>query len=90
MKLKLLVAAGALALGMTGANAAVIITNGTIGLGVNAAGHLNLFGGPDIPPSAGGTDAYGLRDLRTGFESTAPGCLCEGWGVSNGLSGWTA
>ncbi|MFN7174959.1 MAG: PEPxxWA-CTERM sorting domain-containing protein [Thermaurantiacus tibetensis] len=90
MNLKLLAAAGVLALGTAGANAAAIITNGTIGLGVNNEGHLNLFGGPGIPPSAGGTAAYGLRDLRTGFEATAPGCLCEGWGISNGLAGWTA
>ena len=89
MKLKLLAAAGALALGIGGAQASAIITNGTIGLGVNNEGHLNIFPSPpDL--SAGGTEAYGLRDLRTGFESTAPGCLCEGWGISNGVLGWTA
>ncbi len=85
MKLKLLAAAGAVAISAAGANAAVIITNGTIGLGVNQEGHLNLFGGPGIPPSSGGTAAYGLRDLRTGYEATAPGCLCEGWGASDGI-----
>ncbi len=87
MKMKLLAAAAAAALGATGASAAAIIGNGTIGLGVNDEGHLNLFGGP---PSAGGTSAYGLRDLRTGYEATAPGCLCEGWGISDGTNGWAA
>jgi hypothetical protein len=89
MTIKILAAAGALALGMSGAHASAIVSNGTIGLGVNNEGHLNIFPSPPNP-SAGGTEAYGLRDLRTGFESTAPGCLCEGWGISNGVLGWTA
>ena len=90
--LALLAAVGMVALDVSSANAGVIITHssGNIGLGVNEEGHLNLFGGPGIPPSAAGTAAYGLRDLRTGFEATAPGCLCEGWGISNGINGWTA
>lgn len=30
-----------------------------------------------------------MRDLRTGWEATAPGCLCEGWGISDGtISGY--
>ncbi len=61
-----------------------IIDNGTIQLGVNPAADLNVRNGP---PSLGGTTSVGLRYLPTGAESTAPGCLCEGWGVANGLSG---
>ncbi len=60
-----------------------IIDNGVIQLGVNPAGHLNVLNGP---PSLGGTTAVGLRYLPTGAESTAPGCLCEGWGVADAIS----
>jgi hypothetical protein len=65
------------------------ITNGTILLGINNEGHLNLVPGAEdnIPPSAGGTVAVGLRFLPTGNEATAPGCLCEGWGVGDGGTG---
>lgn len=85
MRLKLLAATGALCLAAAGVNASAIIGNGTIGLGVTKDGHLGLLGGP---PSAAGTETYGLRDLRTGFEGTAAGCLCEGWGISDGVTGW--
>jgi type IV pilus assembly protein PilY1 len=62
------------------------IDNGTIQLGVDTLGQLNINVGT---PSRGGTSYTGLRDLRTGWESTAPGCLCEGWGVSDGtISGY--
>jgi hypothetical protein len=63
------------------ASAQAIIDNGTIQLGVDSLGQLNIPG----PASAGGTTFVGLRDLRTNFESTAPGCLCEGWGISDGV-----
>lgn len=62
----------------------VFIDNGTIQLGVWNEGHLNVPGGP---PSLGGTTEVGLRYLPTGAESTAPGCLCEGWGVGDALTG---
>ncbi|OWW19204.1 PEP-CTERM sorting domain-containing protein [Noviherbaspirillum denitrificans] len=68
-------------------HAAAVITNGTVTLGVNDLGQLNVPG----PASAGGTPYVGLRYNATGFESTAPGCLCEGWGVglvSSGMSGY--
>ena len=71
------------------ANAGAIITNGTITMGINDQGHLNVFGGP--PSSGTGTTAVGLRYNPTGAEATAPGCLCEGWGagiVSLGTSGY--
>ena len=60
-----------------------IIDNGTVQLGVNPAGHLNVPGGP--PSSGTGTTVVGLRYLATGAESTAPGCACEGWGVADGI-----
>ncbi|HET7274847.1 MAG TPA: PEP-CTERM sorting domain-containing protein [Longimicrobiaceae bacterium] len=63
--------------------AQAIIDNGTIQLGVDELGQLNIPG----PRSSGGTDFVGLRYLPTNAESTAPGCLCEGWGA--GISGGT-
>jgi hypothetical protein len=68
-----------------GSAAANMIANGRVQLGVNPAGHLNV---PDGPPSAGsGTPWVGLRFVPTGNEATAPGCLCEGWGVADATSG---
>ncbi|WP_337185331.1 PEPxxWA-CTERM sorting domain-containing protein [Phenylobacterium sp.] len=85
-KLLLLAATAALAMPAS-AMAQAIITNGTVGLGVDRGGQLNIPGGP---LSAGGeTTYYGLRDIATGYESTAPGCLCEGWGAAVQGSGVT-
>jgi len=56
-----------------------IINNGVVELGVVAEGALNVAGGP---ASCGGTTTVGLRFMPTNCESTAPGCLCEGWGVA--------
>ncbi|MBW4687059.1 MAG: hypothetical protein KME40_18610 [Komarekiella atlantica HA4396-MV6] len=76
-----------LSLGLiTSANAASIISNGTIQLGINDQGHLNVSGGT---PSLGGVTDVGLRFLPTGAEATAPGCLCEGWGVADAITGLT-
>lgn len=61
-----------------------IIQNGTIQMGVNPAGDLNVPGG--VPSSGTSTTVVGLRYLPTGAESTAPGCLCEGWGVADAIS----
>jgi hypothetical protein len=62
-----------------------IISNGTIKLGVDSLGQLNIPGGI---ASVGGTSVVGLRYLSGGmeFESTSPGCLCEGWGVADLLT----
>ena len=71
------------------ANAGAIISNGTITMGINDQGHLNVAGG--APSSGTGTTVVGLRYNATGSEATAPGCLCEGWGagiVSLGTSGF--
>lgn len=72
-------AACALLMAGTRAEAAAIITNGTVTLGVNDEGHLNVGGG--APSSGTGTTDVGLRYNPTGAEATAPGCLCEGWGA---------
>lgn len=47
-----------------------IIDNGTVQLGINDAGNLV-------------TDGIGLTFLPTGGEALAPGCACEGWGLSD-------
>lgn len=60
-------------------NAASIIDNGDIQLGVADFGQLNIAGGVASPVA--GTTFVGLRDLSTGYEATSHGCLCEGWGV---------
>jgi hypothetical protein len=58
-----------------------IISNGTIELGINPTGNLNVGGG--TPSSGTGTTAVGLRYVPTNADSTSPGCLCEGWGVAD-------
>lgn len=63
---------------------AAVIDNGTIQMGVDTLGQLNVNEGV---PSAGGTNPTGLRYLPTNYEATAPGCLCEGWGVGIGETG---
>jgi hypothetical protein len=69
----------------TSANAAAIISNGTIQLGVDTLGQLNV---PGVSPSpVQGTSFVGLRYLPTGNEATSHGCLCEGWGVADALLG---
>ena len=62
-----------------------IIANGTVQMGVNPEGHLNVPGG--TPSSGTGTTAVGLRYIPTNAASTEPGCECEGWGVGDALSG---
>lgn len=68
-----------------------IISNGTIRLGVNDEGHLNLDGG--VASVQYLTTVVGVRLITTAgeYESTSPGCLCEGWGASAGAaSGWAS
>ena len=70
-----------------------VISNGTVQLGVNAQGSLNYdcgaAGDPVCPPASVETDVVGLRFVPLNLESTAPGCLCEGWGVADAASGLT-
>ncbi len=78
--------AGVAALGLAAsASAAAIITNGTVTLGVDDLGQLNVPGGAPSPVT--GTSLVGLRFNATGNEATSHGCLCEGWGVGIGGSG---
>ena len=78
----------ALTFGLAGnANAAALVTNGTIQLGVDDFGQLNVGGG--TPSSGTGTSVVGLRYVPTNAEATAPGCFCEGWGVADATSGIT-
>jgi len=54
------------------------ISNGTVKLGVNCKGELNV-------------DGLGLQYVPTGNDSTSPGCACEGWGAgdtTSTVSGW--
>lgn len=90
--------AGAL---LSEANAAAIIDNGTVALGVQDTGALNVSHSTVTPsfPSSGGAyssvNGTGVRGLFAngpeGYESTFPGCTCEGWGVavaSLGITGY--
>lgn len=55
-------------------------TTATIALGINDLGHLNAA--PNITSNASATGlAFKFAD-GTFRDATAPGCLCEGWGVS--------
>jgi hypothetical protein len=89
--IRLLVVLALLAISSTAAPAAwaqAIITNGTVTLGVNAEGHLNVDGG--IPSAIDGETIVGLRN-ENNFEGLSHGTPCEGWGVgvqTTGISGW--
>lgn len=65
----------------------VIISNGTVQLGIHPEAHLNVPGG--LPSSGSGTTTVGLRYVPNNAEATAPGCLCEGWGAADATSGVT-
>lgn len=78
-RIKTLIAAGIALAAAQPAFASAIIDNGTIQLGVDDLGQLNVPGGVASPVT--GTTVVGLRYLPTGNESTSHGCLCEGWGV---------
>lgn len=94
-----LAAAGALA--VSSVQAAGIISNGTVALGVKDTGALNVGGGTPISgpsftsPGSGTVGGTGVRGLfvngTSGYEATFPGCLCEGWGAavaSLGITGY--
>lgn len=78
---------------VTGPPTGVVVTNGTVELGVNNTGDLNYSctnGEQNCPgPSAAGTDPVGLRYVPDNLDSTSPGCPCEGWGVADATSGLT-
>ncbi|WP_156113599.1 hypothetical protein [Paracoccus sanguinis] len=79
-----ILAAGFVLAGLPALANAAIIDNGTIQMGVDTLGQLNVGGGS---PSSGGVSATGLRYMPYNYEATAPGCLCEGWGVGIGETG---
>lgn len=72
------------------AQAAAIIDNGVVQLGVDDLGDLNAAGGE--PSAQTGTTSVGLRYMPHNLESTSPGCDCEGWGASynNAIGAGTA
>ena len=92
-----LIAAAALGVGMFAlgsAHASAIIYNNsdpalaTVALGVNTDGSLNLSTG-NIAANAGATGlAFRFPD-GSWRDATAPGCFCEGWGVSIGATAGT-
>src|SRR5574341_904593 len=72
------------------ATGGAIIRNGTIAMGVNDEGQLNVAippGDPDFDPDPLGRGFVGLRYMPTGGSSTESGCLCEGWGVADNVTG---
>lgn len=79
-------AAGLVLAAVNTAGAQAVISNGTIKMGIDRLGQLNIGG---TVASVQGTRNVGLRFITGGreFESTADGCLCEGWGV--GINGGT-
>jgi hypothetical protein len=62
----------------------VIISNGTVQLGVRPEGHLNAPGG--TPSNETGTETVGIRYVPTNHDSVSPGCECEGWGAGDATS----
>ena len=61
-----------------------VIDDGVMQLGVRAEGDLNIETSDGCgDASASGTTATGLRYLPTNNDSTAAGCLCEGWGAGD-------
>jgi hypothetical protein len=64
----------------SGAQAQVIIDNGTVQLGVNPAGQL-------IVGSTVGLTFLPSVDAGISGEALAPGCDCEGWGVADLTAG---
>lgn len=84
-------ALGILVLGATGARAGAVIFNtgtagsATVALGVNDHGQLNTldpFGAVTTYNSSGYFGVASRMPDGSWGDATAPGCLCEGWGVS--------
>lgn len=85
--------AGALALASSVAHAGVVIINdaNTVALGINELGHLNTKDGSITSNTEEGATGLALKFADGSWrDGTAPGCLCEGWGVSanNSVSGF--
>ncbi|WP_243360746.1 PEP-CTERM sorting domain-containing protein [Fundidesulfovibrio terrae] len=92
--LSTIILAGVFAIGWCSvalAGAFIFSPDGSIALGVNDQGHLNTSSGvAGLPSNASALGiAYKFPD-GSYRDATAPGCLCEGWGVSanNAASGY--
>ena len=67
------------------ADAQIVSSDGSVYLGVNDEGHLNVSDVLGVTINSGFT---GLTFTPLG-DATSPGCLCEGWGVSgSGVAGY--
>jgi PEP-CTERM motif len=86
-------------LGLSSAQAGTVIFNtgsaatATVALGVNDDGSLNTTTG-SVTVNAGGNTGLAFKMTPTGgatgfYDATAPGCLCEGWGVSGQVGATT-
>jgi hypothetical protein len=79
-----LIVAGLLSAGVAQAGTVIYNTGSaataTVALGVNDSGNLNTT--PNITANAGATGLAKKFADGTWRDATAPGCLCEGWGVS--------
>ncbi len=65
------------------AHAGAVITNGSgVYLGVNDEGHLNFTDGVTVPVNASAVGVSFVFPDGSLRDATAPGCLCEGWGVA--------
>lgn len=71
------------------AGAVILSPGGTIALGVNDAGHLNFTTTTSPANASAWGTSYRFPD-GSYRDATAPGCLCEGWGVSAGAIGASA
>lgn len=96
LRTRVLALAAVAALGSAAGNAmaaaTIVNTAGTVALGVNDLGNLNTTVG-SVAVNASGYTGLAYKFADGNFrDATAPGCLCEGWGVSvNGTtSGWAS
>ena len=76
---RLMTVAAAMACFAGTAGAQAVISNGTLRMGIDLLGQLNTGSVEQIS----GTSTVGLRLITSAgdYESTADGCVCEGWGV---------
>lgn len=72
-----------MAVGQAHAAATIINPAGTVAVGVNDEGHLNTSVGGVAVNTSGFTTGVAYKFPDGSFrDATAPGCFCEGWGVS--------
>lgn len=89
--MKKLLLGAALAIFPLTAGASAIITDGNVSLGVDDYGQLNIGGGVADVTGFTGVGVRWIDGSGAQYESTAHGCLCEGWGVAiNGTTSGSA